>query len=57
MLRRGDSLYFLKDEKDSWKVPELDSSAENNLDISSFHKGKPRIEKCIKVTRETEKAE
>ena len=50
-------LYLIKEEKDGWKIHELDSSTENNLGIFGFHKGKPRIEKFIKVTRETKKAE
>ena len=49
-------LYLRKDDK-GWKIYELDSSTENNLGIFGFHKGKPRIEKFIKVTREAEKAE
>ena len=47
-------LYLLKDDK-GWKIHELDSSTENNLGIFGFHKGKPRIEKFIKLTREAEK--
>ena len=50
-------LYLMKDDKGMWKIHELDSSTENNLGIFGFHKGKPRVEKFIKVTRETEKAE
>ena len=49
-------LYLIKDDK-GWKIYELDSSTENNLGIFGFHKGKPRIEKFIKVTREAEKVE
>jgi hypothetical protein len=49
-------LYLIKEEKDGWKIHELDSSTENNLGIFGFHKGKPRVEKFIKVTRETDKA-
>ena len=49
-------LYLVKDEKDGWKIHELDSSTENNLGIFGFHKGKPRVEKFIKVTREADKA-
>ena len=47
-------LYLIKDAK-GWKIYELDSSTENNLGIFGFHKGKPRIEKFIKVTREADK--
>ncbi len=47
-------LYLIKDDK-GWKIHELDSSTENNLGIFGFHKGKPRIEKFTKVTREAEK--
>ena len=47
-------LYLLKDDK-GWKIYELDSSTENNLGIFGFHKGKPRIQKFIKLTREAEK--
>lgn len=47
-------LYLLKDDK-GWKIYELDSSTENNLGIFGFHKGKPRIQKFIKLTREVEK--
>ena len=50
-------LYLVKDEKDGWKIHELDSITESNLRIFGFHKGHPRIEKFIKVTGETEKAE
>ena len=50
-------LYLVKEEKDGWKIHELDSSTENNLGIFGFHKGKPRIEQFIRVTREGEKAE
>lgn len=49
-------LYLLKDDK-GWKIYELDSSTENNLGIFGFHKGKPRIQKFIKLTREADKAE
>ncbi|MDE0466695.1 MAG: hypothetical protein OYL97_06530 [Candidatus Poribacteria bacterium] len=47
-------LYLLKDDK-GWKIYELDSSTQNNLGIFGFHKGKPRIQKFIKLTREAEK--
>ena len=50
-------LYLVKEEKDGWKIHELDSSTENTLGIFGFHKGKPRIEKFIKVTKDTEKSE
>ena len=50
-------LYLVKEEGDGWKIHELDSITENNLRIFGFHKGRPRIEKFMKVTRETEKAE
>ena len=50
-------LYLVKEEKDGWKIHELDSSTENNLGIFGFHKGKPRIEKFIRVTKEKDKAE
>ena len=50
-------LYLMKDGKGMWKIHELDSSTENNLGIFGFHKGKPRVEKFIKVTKETEKSE
>jgi hypothetical protein len=46
----------VKDEKDGWKIHELDSITENNLGIFGFHNRTPRIEKFIKVTREVEKA-
>ena len=49
-------LYLVKDEKDGWKIHELDSITENNLGIFGFHNRTPRIEKFIKVTREVEKA-
>ena len=47
-------LYLIKDDK-GWKIYELDSITENNLGVFGFHKGKPRIEKFIKVTREAKK--
>ena len=50
-------LYLVKEVKDGWKIHELDSSTENNLEIFGFHKGKPRIEKFIRVTKEADKAE
>ena len=50
-------LYLVKEEKDGWKIHELDSSTENNLGIFGFHKGKPRVEKFIRVTKEADKAE
>ena len=50
-------LYLLKDPKDGWKIHEIDSITENNLGIFGFHKGKPRVEKFMSVTRSTEKAE
>ncbi len=49
-------IYLMKDDKDGWKIHEIDSITENNLGIFGFHKGKPRIEKFMKVTREAEKA-
>ena len=49
-------LYLVKDEKNGWKINELDSITENNLEIFGFHKGHPRIKKFIRVTREAEKA-
>ena len=49
-------LYLVKDEKNGWKIHELDSITENNLEIFGFHKGHPRIKKFIRVTREAEKA-
>ena len=49
-------LYLVKDDKDGWKIHELDTSTENNLGIFGFHKGKPRIEKFIKLTREADKS-
>ena len=50
-------LYLMKDDKDGWKIHELDSITENNLGIFGFHKGKPRIEKFTKTTREADKVE
>ena len=50
-------LYLVKEKRDGWKIHELDSSNENNLGIFGFHKGKPRIERFIRVTREAEKVE
>ena len=50
-------LYLIKDDKDGWKIHELDSITQNNLGIFGFHKGKPRIEKFIKTTREADKVE
>ena len=50
-------LYLMKDDKGMWKIHELDSSTENNLGIFGFHKGKPRIEKFIRVTKEKDKVE
>ena len=49
-------LYFVKDNK-GWKIHELDSSTENNLGIFGFHKGKPRIQEFIRVTKEKDKVE
>ena len=49
-------LYLIKDDK-GWKIYELDSSTENNLGIFGFHKGKPRIQEFMRVTREKDKAE
>ena len=49
-------LYLVKDEKNGWKIHELDSITENNLEIFGFHTGNPRMKKFIRVTRETEKA-
>ena len=49
-------LYLVKDEKDGWKIRELDSITENNLEIFGFHTGNPRIEKFTKVAKEAEKA-
>ena len=48
-------LYLVKDDK-GWKIHELDSSTENNLGIFGFHKGKPRIQEFMRVTREKDKA-
>ena len=48
---------LMKGEKDGLEIHELGSSMESNLGIFGFHKGKPRIEKFIKVTREAEKVE
>ena len=39
-------LYLTKEEKDGWKIHELDSSTENNLGIFGFHKGKPRLKEA-----------
>ncbi len=39
-------LYLVKEEKDGWKIHELDSSTENNLGIFGFHKGKPRLKEA-----------
>ena len=50
-------LYLIKDDKDGWKIHELDSITENNLGIFGFHKGKPRVEKFTKTTREADKVE
>ena len=50
-------LYLIKDPKDGWKIHELDSSTENNLGIFGFHKGKPRAQEFMRVTREKDKAE
>ena len=50
-------LYLVKDPKDGWKIHELDSSTENNLGIFGFHKGKPRIQEFMRVTREKDKVE
>ena len=49
-------LYLIKDDK-GWKIYELDSSTENNLGIFGFHKGKPRIQEFMRVTREKDKVE
>ena len=49
-------LYLVKDEKNGWKIHELDSITENNLVIFGFHKGHPRIKKFTRVAREAEKA-
>ena len=40
------TLYLMKEEKDGWKIHELDSSTENNLGIFGFHKGKPRLKEA-----------
>ena len=45
-------LYLIKDERDGWKIHELDSVTENNLGIFGFHTGHPRIKEFIGVTRE-----
>lgn len=50
-------LYFVKEEKDGWKIHELDSINENNLRIFGFHIGHPRIKQFIRVTKEAEKSE
>ena len=50
-------LYLTKEEKDGWKIHELDSITENNLRIFGFHKGHPRIKEFTRVTKETEKIE
>ena len=39
-------LYLMKEEKDGWKIHELDSSTENNLGLFGFHKGKPRLKEA-----------
>ena len=39
-------LYLVKEQKDGWKIHELDSSTENNLGIFGFHKGKPRLKEA-----------
>ena len=46
-------LYLVKDEKNGWKIHELDSISENNLEIFGFHKGNPRLKKFITLTKET----
>ena len=46
-------LYLVKEEKDGWKIHELDSITENNLEIFGFHKGNPRLKKFITLTKET----
>ena len=45
-------LYLVKDEKDGWKIHELDSITESNLGIFGFHKGNPRLKKFITLTKE-----
>ena len=45
-------LYLVKDEKNEWKIHELDSISENNLEIFGFHKGNPRLKKFITLTKE-----
>ena len=50
-------LYLTKEEKDGWKIHELDSITENNLPIFGFHKGHPRIKEFTRITKETEKIE
>ena len=50
-------IYLVKEEKDGWKIHELDSSTENNLRIFGFHEGHPRLKEFIRVTRIAEKAE
>jgi hypothetical protein len=47
----------VKEEKDGWKIHELDSITENNLRIFGFHIGHPRIKRFIRVTKEAEKIE
>ena len=50
-------LYLIKDEKDGWKIHELDSITENNLPIFGLHEGHPRLKEFTRVTKETEKTE
>ena len=45
-------IYLVKDEKNEWKIHELDSITESNLGIFGFHKGKPRLKKFITLTKE-----
>ena len=50
------TLYLVKEEKDGWKIHELDSSTENNLGIFGFHKGKPRLKEAGRFfTTDTDK--
>ena len=49
-------LYLVKAAKDGWKIHEVDSITENNLGIFGFHRGHPRIQQFIRVTRDAEKA-
>ena len=50
-------LYLIKEEKDGWKIHELDSVTENNLEIFGLYEGTPRLERFLKIITEAEAAE